>query len=139
MSAIRILAVGDRMDLIEAAVDMSWAEWGAGLPSEERHRWVEVTKGAANRRGVPTGFFALDETDHVIGTVALHRYDIASRRDRSSWLCGLFVRAGFRGSGTGQLLVRRTEGYAAANGMPRIWVFTERAAGFLPELRMDRG
>lgn len=55
-------------------------------------------------------------------------YDIASHRGRSLWLCGLFVRARFRGRGTGQLLVRRIEEYAAANGMPRIWVFTERAA-----------
>lgn len=71
--ARRILALGDRTDLVEAAVDMTWADWGAGLPLEERQRWVEVAKGDADRRRVPAGFFAPAETDHVIGTVALQR------------------------------------------------------------------
>lgn len=128
--AVTLVHVADRPDLIDAAVKMAWAEWGSGLPPEERERWLAVHRGDVNRDRVPAGFFAVGEDGSLIGSVSLHEFDIDSHRDRSPWLCGMLVRANARGRGIGRLLVRRLERFAAGIGIARMWVFTERAADF---------
>jgi GNAT superfamily N-acetyltransferase len=125
-----IVHKADRPDLIEAGVDMAWAEWGSGSFPEGRDEWVETSRGDRHRDRVPAGFYAIGDDGSLLGSVSLHEFDIGSRRDRTPWLCGLIVRPHLRGRGIGRQLVRRVERFAVEIGTSRIWVFTERAAPF---------
>ncbi|MFZ0216744.1 MAG: GNAT family N-acetyltransferase [Candidatus Dormiibacterota bacterium] len=127
---VAVIHSADRPDLVEASVEMVWSEWGQGQPPEERQRWLDIALRDRNRDGVPTGFFALGEHRSLLGVVGLHEFDIEARRDRSPWLCGLFVRADVRGHGIGHRLVQRLEDFATKSRISRVWVFTDRAPGF---------
>jgi len=111
-------------------VEIAWEEWREALGEDPRERWLREAE-RDSRLHVPTsaGFVAVDG-DRAVGTVQLHEFEIDAIRDRSPWVCGMVVRPKYRGAGVGRRLLAALERFAAGNGVERLWVFTEHAAGF---------
>ncbi len=122
--------MADHPDLIESVIDMQWAEWGQGQPAVEHDRWVRLMRTDTNRDRVPTAFVAVTHDGKAAGIVQLHEFDIESRRDRSPWICGMFVRSDLRGRGVGEQLLQRVQRFAKEHGIRRLWVFTDTAPRF---------
>lgn len=78
--------------------------------------------------GPEESFVLFDADGTPVGTASLARHDLDSRPDLGPWLAGVFVLPGHRGQGHAAALVRHVEGFAAARGVARLWLFTNTAA-----------
>jgi GNAT superfamily N-acetyltransferase len=117
-------------ELVADVVEIAWAEWGATLSDEEHARWLREAERDCRLDNVfSAGFVAIDH-GRAVGTVQLHEFDIDTMRDRSPWACGMVVRPEYRGMRVGRRLLEALEVFARERGVERLWVFTERAAGF---------
>jgi GNAT superfamily N-acetyltransferase len=127
---VTIATLAEHPQLVPEVVEIAWWEWGASLAEREHARWlVEMERDSLLHLPTSAGFVALDG-DRAVGTVQLHEFEIDAMRDRSPWVCGMVVRPGYRGAGVGSRLLAALEQFAAAHGVPRLWVFTEHAAAF---------
>jgi GNAT superfamily N-acetyltransferase len=63
-----------------------------------------------------------------VGTAGLRHDDLASRPDLTPWLAGVFVEPAARSRGYANALVRQVEAFAAAAGVPTLWLYTWTAA-----------
>ena len=135
-TTITIGTLADHPQLVPEVVDIAWREWGGSLARDERARWLREAE-RDSRLHLPTsaGFVAVDG-DRAVGTVQLHEYEIDAIRDRSPWVCGMLVLPDYRGAGVGSQLLAALERFAAGHGVPRLWVFTEHAAGVLRAMRL---
>jgi GNAT superfamily N-acetyltransferase len=70
------------------------------------------------------GFWVAESAGVVVGTVAIRPKDATTCE-----LKRLYLRAGFRGSGLGQVLYDRAEAFARAAGYTRIWLDSSRRFG----------
>ena len=129
-SFVKIATLADTPQLVRQVVEIAWEEWGAELAEDPRERWLREAE-RDSRLHLPTsaGFVAIDG-ERAVGTVQLHEFEIDAIRDRSPWVCGMVVRPLYRGAGVGRRLLAALEQFAAGHGVPRLWVFTEHAAGF---------
>ena len=131
--AITIAALAERSELVIDAVDIAWREWGHSLPESERERWLREAERDSRLHAPMSAAFVAVDAGRAVGVVQLHEFEIDAIRDRSPWVCGMVVRAEYRGMGVGRRLLAALEQFAAANGISQIWVFTEDdqgAAGF---------
>jgi len=93
-------------------------------------RWLrEAERDCQLNTAFSAGFVAMDRHE-AVGTVQLHEFDIDVMRDRSPWVCGMVVRPEFRGMQVGRRLLEALLRFARAQGVERLWVFTEHAAAF---------
>ncbi|HEY0389548.1 MAG TPA: GNAT family N-acetyltransferase [Gaiellales bacterium] len=127
---VKIATLADAPELVPQVVEMAWDEWGAEHADDPRERWLREAE-QDSRLHLPTsaGFVAVDGS-RAVGTVQLHEFEIDAVRDRSPWVCGMVVRPQYRGAGVGRRLLAALEEFAAGHRVPRLWVFTEHAAGF---------
>ena len=127
---ITIATLADHPQLVPEVVEIAWREWGGSLPEHDHARWLREAE-LDSRLHLPTaaGFVALDG-DRAVGVVQLHEFELDDMRDRSPWVTGMVVRPEYRGAGIGSRLLAALEQFAAAHGVPRLWVFTESAASF---------
>ena len=66
--------------------------------------------------------------DHgLVGSAALVREDMRTRKDLSPWLASVFVKPEFRHHGTASRLARYIEGEATRRGISKLFLFTEHA------------
>lgn len=135
---IRVESFSAHPDLIEDVVGMAWAEWGGTLSAGEHARWLrEAERDCRLNTVFSAGLVALNEHE-AVGTVQLHEFDIDAMRDRSPWICGMVVRPEYRRMQVGRRLLEAAHRFAAVNGVERLWVFTERAAGFYEACGWER-
>jgi GNAT superfamily N-acetyltransferase len=129
-SFIKIATLADAPQMVPQVVEIAWEEWGAEHADDPRERWLREAERDC-RLHLPTsaGFVAMDD-ERAVGTVQLHEFEIDAIRDRSPWVCGMVVPPQYRGAGVGRRLLAALEQFAAGHGVPRLWVFTEHAAGF---------
>lgn len=79
---------------------------------------------------MPVTLVTQDERGRATGAVGLSEFDLPELHDRSPWIIGMIVAPDERGHGVGGVLVDGIETVASAEGHRRLWVATERAAGF---------
>jgi GNAT superfamily N-acetyltransferase len=126
---ITIASFAECPGAVPGAVELAWQEWGRSLAVDERSRWLrEAMLDSELHLPTSAGWVALDG-DRVVGAVQLHEFEIDAIRDRSPWVCGMVVSPEHRGVGVGRRLLSALEAFAAAHGVPRLWVFTEDATG----------
>jgi GNAT superfamily N-acetyltransferase len=130
----RIIAVSDRPDL--APVVAKWLIDAFGYPGGRTP--AEMTaRLLAPPRG-PEETFVLFDQDRPVGTASLSHDDLASRRDLTPWLAGVFVEPDLRGHGYASTLVRRVEAFAAAASVPTLWLYTWTAEPLYARLGWQR-
>jgi GNAT superfamily N-acetyltransferase len=116
----RIATVSDRPDL--APIVAAWLVNAFGHPGG---RTVEEVTSLilAPPRGPEESFVLLDQ-DQPVGTASLAHDDLASRRDLTPWLAGVFVEPSFRGRGYATALVRQVEAFASSACVTNLWLYT---------------
>jgi GNAT superfamily N-acetyltransferase len=116
----RIATVSDRPDL--APIVAAWLVNAFGHPGG---RMVEEVTSLilAPPRGPEESFVLLDQ-DQPVGTASLAHDDLASRRDLTPWLAGVFVEPSFRGRGYATALVRQVEAFASSASVTNLWLYT---------------
>jgi GNAT superfamily N-acetyltransferase len=86
----------------------------------------------------PEETFVLFDQDIPVGTASLAHDDLATRRDLTPWLAGVFVEPAYRGRGYATALVRRVEAFALAASVPTLWLFTWTAESLYARLGWKR-
>jgi GNAT superfamily N-acetyltransferase len=130
-ASVLIELLADHPHLIPAVGEIRWREWGHPPEPERLDWWVDVTGREAGREELPVTWVAIDSRGQAVGAVGLGRFDIEERRDRSPWVLGMIVEAGYRNMGIGGELMRALESWAARHGYARAWVATGgRAVSF---------
>jgi GNAT superfamily N-acetyltransferase len=127
--AIVIATLAERPELVTEAVDIAWHEWGHSMPESERERWLSEAERDSRLHAPMSAAFVAVDAGRAVGVVQLHEFEIDAIRDRSPWVCGMVVGPEYRGMGVGRRLLAALEQFAAENGVPQIWVFTEDAEG----------
>jgi GNAT superfamily N-acetyltransferase len=128
-TVIRIEPIVDHFSVVETVIGWHWAEFGYEDPGGSAAEWQAELLATFQRDRVPLGYVALDG-ESPVGSAELIEHDLASRRDLSPWLAGVYVHPAYRHLGLGRRLVRTIEGVAGDLGFPRIYCFTETAAAF---------
>ncbi len=128
-----IESIADHLDLVATIAEWHWAEWGHADPGGSLASWTEGLRRRTNRERIPTTYVALDGGE-LLGSATLVEHDMATRRDLSPWLAGLYVAPAHRGRGVGSALVRHAVRRAAAMGVGRLYLYTGPARGFYERL-----
>jgi GNAT superfamily N-acetyltransferase len=129
-----IVAVSDRPELAPIVATWLMAEFGypGGRTVEEL-----TAKILAPAVGPEESFVLLDR-DRPVGTASLVHDDLASRRDLTPWLAGVFVEPAYRGRGYASVLVRRVEAFASAASVATLWLYTWTAESLYARLGWER-
>jgi GNAT superfamily N-acetyltransferase len=130
---LRIESIADHLDLVEVVAQWHWDEWGHADPGGSLATWTEGLRQRTNRGTIPTTYVALTG-EEPIGSVTLVEHDMATRRDLSPWLAGLYVATRFRGQGVGSALIRHAVLRAAEMGVQRLYLHTATARGLYERL-----
>jgi GNAT superfamily N-acetyltransferase len=86
----------------------------------------------------PEESFVLLEQDKPVETANIAHDDLASRRDLTPWLAGVYVKPAYRGHGFASLLVRQGEAFALAASEPTLWLYTWTAESLYTRLGWQR-
>ncbi|KFN47237.1 hypothetical protein N787_08940 [Arenimonas metalli CF5-1] len=134
MTAVAIRFLADVPGHADTLAGWHHAQW-----SHLYERWtLEQTRDElrdhATRRARPTTLVAIDG-DALLGSVSLVDEDAPELRDQGdAWLASLYVVPEARGTGLGKQLVQALVGFAAGQGVARLWLFTPEHAGFYERL-----
>jgi GNAT superfamily N-acetyltransferase len=115
-----IVAVSDQPAL--APVVAKWLVGEFGRPGGRTEEELTALILAPTRG--PEETFVLFDQGIPAGTASLAHDDLATRRDLTPWLAGVFVEPAYRGRGYATALVRRVEAFALAASVPVLWLFT---------------
>jgi GNAT superfamily N-acetyltransferase len=129
-----IVAVSDRSGL--APVVAAWLVAEFGYPGSRTQQ--ELTALILAPPTGPEESFVLLDDDRPVGTASLSHDDLASRRDLTPWLAGVYVEPPYRGRGHGSALVRRVEAFALAASVPTLWLYTWTAEPLYARLGWQR-
>jgi GNAT superfamily N-acetyltransferase len=111
-----IVAISYRPEL--APIVATWLVAEFGYPGSRTVE--ELTALILSPPTGPEESFVLFDQDKPVGTASLAHDDLASRRDLTPWLAGVYVEPAHRGRGYASLLVREVEALAAS--VPSLWL-----------------
>lgn len=97
--------------------------WGHATPGKSLDDWVRDVAAHANRERLPLALVGLDG-DALIGTAALHDYDMETRPDLSPWLANVYVATEHRHHSYGSQLVQAAEAEARRLGIAKLYLYT---------------
>jgi GNAT superfamily N-acetyltransferase len=128
----QIVALRDRVDLVPTVAKWAHEEfWSyAGRTLEQtrilftpvpRETWLPRT-------------FVLMQGETPVGMVSIVEHDLDVRPELAPWLASLVVDRAARGRGHSRTLVKFIEGFARANGIETLWLFTWSAEGLYAKL-----
>ena|SRR5258708_4485530 len=129
-----IVAISDRPDLAPAVA--RWLVDEFGYPGSRT--LDEMTALILSPPRGPEETFVLFDHDKPVGTASLAHDDLASRRDLTPWLAGVFVEPASRGRGFATALVRQVEAFATAASVPTLWLYTWTAEPLYARLGWQR-
>jgi len=132
----RIVPAGEALDRLPTLARWHHAEW-AGLYAEwsEDQALAELLDAARAEATVPTTLVALADDGALLGSVSLVAEDSPELAAfPGPWLASLFVTPEARGRGLGEALVHALVARAAAEGIPRLRLFTPQHRAFYERL-----
>lgn len=130
----RIAAVSGRPDL--APIVATWLVNAFGHPGGRTLE--EMTSLILSPPKGPEETFVLFDQDKPVGTASLAHDDLASRRDLTPWLAGVFVEPSSRGRGYATALVRQVEAFASSACVTTLWLYTWTAESLYERLGWQR-
>lgn len=112
---MKIESIAERLDLLDALVEMHRNQWGP--------EWAEQVRHSTRSDAIPTVYVAT-EGNELIGSAMLVNEDMTTRKDLFPWLGGVYVKPAFRGRGIGTALTRYAMEQAARMNIPLLWLYT---------------
>jgi GNAT superfamily N-acetyltransferase len=128
ISAITVVLMTDRPDLVPQFAEIQWRQWKHEPGGEHLAAWINGNSLHVGRDTMPVGFLAMDDQDQVLGGVSLVPVQHDALRDRGPWVQGMVVRPDSRGQGVGALLLDAVETWAAEHGIARLWLCNDGPA-----------
>jgi GNAT superfamily N-acetyltransferase len=122
--AVSVELLADRPDLLPSVARLRRQEWGTEPGRQALRWWIDTTRSEAGRDALPIAFVAVNSNGEAIGAVSLAPADLPERSDLTPWVVGTIVHADHRGAGIGGALMTRLQQWAAASGIPQLWVAT---------------
>jgi GNAT superfamily N-acetyltransferase len=130
---LRIELLADHPQHVETLARWHCEEDGRVGDGEWLEFWRDHLRRESGRDRIPVAFVALDG-GLPVGHVSLVEHNMSSHPELSPWLAGTLVHPSRRGAGVGAALVERAVGRAAELGIPRLYLYTERARALYERL-----
>lgn len=108
-------------DLVPVIAGWFLAHWADFYRDQTREQVEQSFLSRLKTNSIPLALVALDDEDHVVGTVSLLEESIPSHRHWGPWLGGLYVDETLRGQGVGSALVKRAVEVAGEIGIGKIY------------------
>jgi GNAT superfamily N-acetyltransferase len=130
-----MLAIWECPELIPVVAQWLFDEWGRVEPDGSLdHLDASLRHQAASPDAIATTFVALDGavpvgTAGVVEQTAEVYRASPRQRDLSPWLASVYVPLEHRGRGIATALVQHAMDHVAANGVTRLYLFTDAAQG----------
>lgn len=103
-----------------------YQEWGHYYPELTIKDIEKSLYKRANKNKIPLALVAV-ESEEVIGTVSLKKFDMDTRRQYTPWLASMYVREDMRKKGIGARLVEAVEDEAKDFGVKTLYLYTPDA------------
>ena len=129
---VEIVTTAARPDLIQAAAEWIWREWGI-----RRGRALAAVAARMAARTAPCGpeqSIVLLDGGVPAATASLVHQDLDARPDLTPWLASVFVHPDFRGRGHAPRLVRSIEASCAAAGVATLYLNSHTAVPLYAKL-----
>ncbi len=110
------------VDTLAAWHHDEWGELMAPWSLDDARR--ELREHVEASSGYPTTLVALDEDDHILGSVSLIPTDAPEFPQFTPWLASLYVAPSARGAGVGSALVRAIVEHVHRLGFATLYLFT---------------
>jgi GNAT superfamily N-acetyltransferase len=117
--------LANHQHLIPELAQLHFNEWGHYRPNDTVDARAERVRSCCGKRSLPTVVVALCGAE-LCGSAMLIANDMDTRPDLSPWLAGVYVKVEHRSKGIGSALVSRIVAEAAALGVPRLYLCTDR-------------
>ncbi len=119
---MEIIELKNRRDLLEAAVDFIWEQWG----TEGNYSFYYncMLHSLETESDLPRFYLALKD-DKIIGSYAMLRNDLISRQDLTPWFACLYIIPEFRGNGLGNILLEHAREEARNKGYENLYLCTD--------------
>ena len=117
----QIIELGQRMDLIDAAAQFVWKQFG----NKDNYKFYEdaMQQSCKTRSDLPRFYLAL-QGEQIVGSYALLRADLVSRQDLYPWFGCLFVLPEFRGQKLGASLLAHAAAECKKKGYKKLYLCT---------------
>ena len=124
----RIESITSHPGVIESLASWHHAEWGELMaPWSLEDAVRELREHVEADSGYPATLVALDDDDHILGSVSLVATDAPEFAEYTPWLASLYVAPSARGDGVGSALVRAVVEHAHRLGFTTLYLFTPRS------------
>lgn len=119
---IQIYDLRDRMDMLEAAVQFFWKQWGS---ESSFHFYRDCMEWSCKTDSdLPRFYISMDESK-IMGSYALLRSDLSSRQDLFPWFACLYVEPEYRGQQLGKMLQDHAISQARDRGYQELHLCTD--------------
>jgi N-acetylglutamate synthase-like GNAT family acetyltransferase len=130
---VNIDFLGQHLYVLPELAKLHFDEWKHLSPDTTLEDRVLKLQTIAQSSDVPCFVVAIDN-NVLVGSAALVKEDMRTRKDLSPWLAGVFVKPEYRKNGIATSLVRRIEGEATRRGIRKLFLFTEHARDLYSKL-----
>lgn len=118
-----------RVEYIPTIAKWFYEEWGHYYPELTIEDIEKRLYKRTNKDKIPLALVAI-ESDEVLGTVSLKKYDMDNREQYTPWLASMYVREDMRKKGIGAKLVEAIEDKAKDLGIKTLYLYTPDAKGY---------
>lgn len=124
---MKIDFLGNYIDFVPELAELHFDEWNHLSPEMTLEDRIIKLKEIALSIDVPFMLVAV-ENNQLLGSAALVKEDMKTRKDLSPWLAAVFVKTKFRGKGIGTKLITSVELEAKKRRKTELFLYTEHAS-----------
>jgi N-acetylglutamate synthase-like GNAT family acetyltransferase len=110
-------------EFIDEINHLTYMQWSYMNPGSKEEDWKTGLLKRCNEYAIPTTVIAIDNKQ-LLGSAALLKHDMSTRRELSPWLGAVYVKKEYRKQGIGGKLVTAIEEIAKKLDISNLYLFT---------------